>query len=75
MVNPKSVNNLRNGSILIEVSNKKHVKILLKMKKFPNLGIKSYLYERLNISRVVVRNNDFSFCTIKEIKIELKKEM
>lgn len=63
MVNPNSVKNLKNGTILIEISNKKHVNILLKIKKFYNISVKAYPHKRLDTSRGVVHN----------VKAKLKK--
>ena len=50
---------------------KKQAKTLL---KFHNININSYPHERLNSSRGVIKNKDLSLCSLKEIKIELKKK-
>ena len=74
LITPKTVKNLKNGTILIEVTEKKQSEIILKQKKIHNIDIKAYPYERLNTSKGVIRNGELSLCSIMEIKNELKKQ-
>ena len=67
--------NLKNGTILIEVTEKKkQAEIILKQKKIHNIDIKAYPHEGLNTSKGVIRNGELSLCSIMEIKNELKKQ-
>ena len=74
LITPKTVKNLKNGTILIEVTGKKQAEIILKQKKIHNIDIKVYPHERLNTSKGVIRNGELSLCSITEIKNELKKQ-
>ena len=74
LISPKTVKNLKNGTILIEVTGKKQAEIILKQKKIHNIDIKAYPHERLNTSKGVIRNGELSLCSIMEIKNELKKQ-
>ena len=56
IITPKSVKNLKNKTILIEVVTKRPAKILLKWKKFYYISINMYPCERLNTSRDVIQN-------------------
>ena len=73
LITPK---NLKNGTILIEVTEKKTSwnNIKAKKKKIHNIDIKAYPHERLNTSQGVIRNGELSLCSIMEIKNELKKQ-
>ena len=62
-ISPKSVKNLRNGTIMIETENKKHTSFLLNMKTFHTLRIKTYPLKTLNSSKVVIRNRELSQCS------------
>ena len=73
LITPKTVKNLKNGIILIEVKEKKQAEIILKQKKIHNIDIKAYPHERLNTSKRVIRSGELSLCSIMEIKNELKK--
>ena len=71
---PKTVKSLRDGKLLIEVTQEKHANFLLKMKIFHNIKIKGYPHEKLNQSKGVVRSQELSLCSIEEIKTELKSQ-
>ena len=71
---PKTVKSLRDGKLLIEVTQEKHANFLLKMKTFHNIKIKGYSHEKLNQSKGVVRSQELSLCSIEEIKSELKTQ-
>lgn len=73
-ITPKTVKNLRNGTILVEVEKKRYADTLLKMKNFHNKKIKSYPHGKMNMSKGVVRSRELSSCTIEEIKTELKSQ-
>lgn len=68
----KTVKSIRNGTLLIEVENKKHATSLLKMTNFHNVKIRAYPHQKLNSSKRVVRSRELTLCTIEEIKTELK---
>ena len=68
---PKSVKNLRNGTIMVETENKKHTNFLLNMKTFHTLKIKTYPHKTLNSSKGVIRNKELSQCSREEILAEL----
>ena len=72
LITPKTVKNLKNGTILIEVTEKKNWNIKVK-KKIHNIDIKAYPHQRLNTSKGVIKNGELSLCSIMEIKNELKK--
>ena len=76
LITPKTIKkNLKNGTILIEVTEKKQAEIILKQKKkIHNIDIKAYTHVRLNTSKGVIRNGELSLCSITEIKNELKKQ-
>ena len=67
LISPKTVKNLKNGTILIEVTGKKQAEIILKQKKIHNIDIKAYPHERLNTSKGVIRNGELSLCSIMEM--------
>ena len=74
LITPQIIKNLKNGTILIEVTEKKQAEIILKQKKIYNIDIKAYSHERLNTSKGVIRYGELSLCSIMEIKNELKKK-
>ena len=75
LITPKTVKNLKNGTILIEVAEKKTSWNNIKVKKkIHNIDIKAYPHERLNTSKEVIRNGELSLCSIMEIRNELKKQ-
>ena len=51
IISPKLVKNLKNRTILTEVSAKKQAEILLKLRIFLSISINTYPHERLNTSR------------------------
>ena len=73
-ISPKTVKNLRNGTIMIEIENKKHANFQLNMKIFHNLKIKTYPHKTLNSSKGVIRNKELSQCSREEILAELKNQ-
>ena len=68
LITPKTVKNLKNGTILIEVTEKKQAEIISKQKKIHNIDM------RLNTSKGLIRNGELSLCSIMESKNELKKQ-
>ena len=54
--NLQTVKRITSGILLVQMDNKKYVKNLIKMKTFNNLKCKSYLHEKLNTSKGVIRN-------------------
>ena len=71
---PKSVKNLRNGTIMVETENKKHTNFLLNMNTFHTLKIKTYPHKTLNWSKRIIRNKELSQCSREEILAELKNQ-
>ena len=71
---PKTVKKLQNGNLLIEVVQEKDANFLLKMKIFHDIKVKSFVHERLNTSRGVIRSRELSLCSIEEIKSELRDQ-
>ena len=51
-----------------------HADFQLKMTKFHNISVKTYLHKSLNVSKGDVRSKELSLCTIEEIERELKKQ-
>lgn len=73
-ITPKNVKKLRNGTILVEVQNKKQAKTLLQLQKLHETNIKAYPHQTLNYSKGVIKNQEISVCTTEEIKTELKNQ-
>ena len=72
--NPKSVKKIRNGNLLIEITEKKHTDNVLKMEKFRNYKCKAYPHERLNSCKGVIRSQELSLAIEEEIKTALRKQ-
>ena len=71
---PKSVKNLKNGTILVECNTRQQSKNLLKNKTFVGQDVDIYAHKTLNSSRGVVRCKDLSCCTIDEIEENLSSQ-
>ena len=74
LVKPISVKKLNNGTLLVEVDKKPYADILLKIKFFGGLKIKSFAHLSLNTSKGVVRSSELSLCTIDELKSHLANQ-
>ena len=74
LVKPISVKKLNNGTLLVEVEKKTYADILLKIKFFGGLKIKSLAHLSLNTSKGVVRSSELSLCTIDELKSHLANQ-
>ena len=72
--NPYQLKKLNNGTLLIEVDKKTYADILLKIKFFGGLKIKSFAHLSLNTSKGVVRSSELSLCTIDELKSHLANQ-
>ena len=71
---PIYVKKLKNQTLLVEVTKKKHANFLLKMTRFHNTTIKTYPHKSLNVSIGIVRSKELSLCSLEEIKSELKNQ-
>ena len=71
---PKTVKKQKNGTLLVEVDNKRQAEALLKTKTFYGKKIKTYPHQTLNSSKGVVKSSELSLCTLDEIKTGLKSQ-
>ena len=72
--NPKTVEKLQAGNLLVEVESKKHTDNLLKMEIFRNLKCRAYPHAKLNTSKGIVRSKELSLATPEEIEMVFKKQ-
>ena len=72
---PKTVKNLKNGTLLIESSNKNQADKISKWKHFDNIKIKTYLHNSLNTCKGVVKSHELSLGTLDEIKTNLEDQI
>ena len=70
----KSIKKIRNGNLLVKVTEKKHADSLLNMEKFHYYKYKAYPHERLNSCNGVIRSQELSLATEEEIKTVLRKQ-
>ena len=57
----------------MEVDNKKYTENLIWMQTFHNLKCKTYLHDRLNTSKGVIRSRELSLATPEKIKTAIGK--
>ena len=62
---------MRNGNLLVEVDNRRQAENLLKMKSFHYSKCKIYAYERLNISKGVIKSRELALATEEEMAAAL----